>query len=197
MFSSQRVVLRLPSDSIVAVREYGFKLWPTVVLQCAYHGPRAAPGRQPQLTLPVILMSSRTSSPPSNTSASFTAVPAGGTIVSFQKKERDRLNYWPEKWPRFYWSLLNCPLSITITKAVAALWLPSDFANVVFILSSSLPLPGRLHLPARGGCADTNQSAVQKSVSHHGGKLFSWSQPIRKKLSFSFILGPNQVHEQR
>lgn len=120
-----------------------------------------------------------------------------GTIVSFQKEERDRLNYWPEKWPRFYWSLLNCPLSITITKAVAALWLPSDFTNVVFIPSSSLPLPGRLHLPGRGGCADTNQSAVQKSVSHHGGKLFSWSQPIRKKLSFSFILGPNEVHEQR
>lgn len=77
--------------SIVAVREYGFKLWPTVVLQCAYHGPRAAPGRQPQHTLPVILMSSRTSSPPSNTSASFTAVPAGKPLCPFKRKKETDL----------------------------------------------------------------------------------------------------------
>lgn len=197
MLSSERVVLRLSSDTIVAVREYGFKLWPTVVLQCAHHGPTCC---------------SRSSTPAHTpgdfneqedvftTVQHFSVINSSscwGTIVFFQKKERDGLNYWSEKWPRFYLSLLNCPLSITITKAVAALWLPSDFTNVVFILSSPLPLPGRLHLPVRGGCADTNQSAVQKSVSHHGGKLFSWSQPIRKKWSFSFILGPNQVHEQR
>lgn len=115
-----------------------------------------------------------------------------GTIVFFQKKERDRLNYWLEKWPRFYLSLLNCLLSITITKAVVALWLRSVLTNVVFILSSSLPLPGRCSLQVRSGCADTNQSAVQKSR-----KLFSWSQPIRTKWSFSFILCPNQVHEHR
>lgn len=74
-------------------------------------------------------------------------------MVLFQKKERDELNYGLEKLPLFYLSLLIVPFVTTITRVVAALWLPLDFTNVVFILSCSLSLPGRLHLPVRSGCA--------------------------------------------
>lgn len=66
--------------------------------------PRAALGRRPQLTLPVILMSRRTSSPPSNTSASFTAVPAGEPLCSFKRKKETDLIIGRRNDPASIWA---------------------------------------------------------------------------------------------